>query len=223
MYTPKLSDVVFHEENWKEFSSDEDSTTWHTERMDVVVLRVVHSSLGFPFDFTDHDKARSVFNADIENTDKALVGLNIEKVKGVETFTAIYKFNSTDPDSLAKCYEAVISIFFMDFCFVILFNSEEYGETGQREAIVTAKEVLDGEIQVPKTPHPGEKTLETKEELLKMLKGEGKPAVLSSDDEKYDHAFPDHPLTIVRNLVRNFKSNVVFSEELIKQKPHRVE
>jgi hypothetical protein len=91
---------------------------------------------------------------------------------------------------------------FRDFSFVLKAQSEEYGTTGIREAVV-----LDEHFRAGRDPE--EAFADVYDVKLKT-----QPLRNISEDEKYDAKFPQHPLSRARRLMRHLVSTLVVGPEV---------
>lgn len=83
-------------------------------------------------------------------------------------------------------YLGSFTIPFKKCSYVIKIQANEVGFTGVREAVV----------------------------MEKYLKDDLKVEANTFESEKYDEEFPEHPLSIVRQLLADIKANIVFTSDL---------
>ncbi len=89
-------------------------------------------------------------------------------------------------DTGGLMYLGSFTIPFKKCSYVIKIQANEVGFTGVREAVVMEKQLKKG-VELDSKAY---------------------------ESEKYDEEFPEHPLSIVRQLLANIEANIVFTSEL---------
>jgi hypothetical protein len=109
-------------------------------------------------------------------------------------------------------YLASLTIPFKTCSYVVKIQAVEVGTTGMRDTLITNKLLAEGKLSLGIDSFEGW-FLDPYDSSIK----EGTPMNLS-EDRVYDSMFPEHPLSQVRNLLAQIKSQIVFADELAKYK-----
>jgi hypothetical protein len=144
--------------------------------------------------------------------------MKVITVNGLELLRGLFKYRAPTPGSLAMYYVGILWLPFTDCCFQINIEAMEHGTTGAREAAVGLMEINSGVI----TPRSDQQTvaLSSVEELFNRLRS-NPVQQLSSDQEKYDHVLPDHPLSRVRSRLVTVTNSLNFNTGGTNLKPFR--
>ena len=119
------------------------------------------------------------------------IDVAIETVAEIPAIRTIAKA-AQEPSGMT--YLGSYTLPFRDFSYVIKIQCEERGMTGIREAVLFEKIYSTNEIIVDDSGN---------------IMGE-----FSTDDEKYDNEFPDHPLSRCRRSLHQIKSSITLAEEV---------
>jgi hypothetical protein len=102
--------------------------------------------------------------------------------------------------------------------YIITIASGERGVTGIRDAIVTAQLLEEGKLEIEEFEEPGSSG------EIGRIKGwfqdpydsdyQGHILCSSSDDEKYDAQFPDHPLSKIRRYLMQIEETMRSEEPI---------
>jgi hypothetical protein len=92
-------------------------------------------------------------------------------------------------------YQAAVTVPFRDFSFVVKIQCPENGTTGMREAILLEKRMRAGEK--PNAGNPGEPFVGWNPDAL-----------------EHDSAFPAHPISRLRRLLKEIESTAALAEEI---------
>ncbi|MFZ6778712.1 hypothetical protein ACO0LD_17960 [Undibacterium sp. Ji83W] len=214
-YTPKISDIQFHKDNWELHEGFENDKAWYTEKRDPARIRFFDRQPDWPFDLRDEKAARDFFEAQSRSLNGVLIEIAVENIAGTECLVGVFKYKSPVPNDLGMYYVGIVWMPFEKFLFQINFESMEKGTTGMREAAV-AMIVNPAPVKSDEEPV----MLNSMEELFANLRKKPVQAV-PSDDKKYDEMFAEHPLSKVRALLDHFRNNVKIDKQLLKQKPFR--
>jgi hypothetical protein len=107
-------------------------------------------------------------------------------------------------------YIGSLTVPFKHCSYVVKIQAEEAGMTGMREAVIADKLIREGKIV------PGEKDiLGWAADPYDPTWKQGAPMNLAERQE-YDHLFPGHPLTIVRDGLKAVAGNMKLSKELLR-------
>ncbi len=214
-YKPKISDVLFHKDNWECSDNFENDQSWYTDMRDAARIRLFGSPAPWDFDLRNEKAARAFFEAQSQSLGGALVDIAVELIAGVECLVGVFKYKSPVPDHLGMYYVGIVWMPFEKFAFQVNFESLEQGTTGAREAMVAM-------LVKPEPPKPDQEPvmLASMDEFFARLR-QAAIRVLPSDDKKYDEMLPNHPLSKVRALLEYFRQNVKLDKKLVKQKAYR--
>lgn len=121
----------------------------------------------------------------------------ISKFAGCDVVRLLFKAPQQPSGML---YQAAVTVPFRDFSFVVKVQCPEVGTTGVREAILFEKRLRAGEK--PNFGNPDE------------------PFVgWNLDAPEHDAAFPVHPISRLRGLLKGIEASAVLDEE-IRQRPN---
>jgi len=139
------------------------------------MLRFSANSPDWPFDLTNPDAATDFYGRQCANLGGALLSMDVITVAGAEALRGLFKYHAPVPDSLAMYYSGILWLPFQSCSFQVNVEAMEEAPTGTREAVV---------MVVERDSWP-----EYEDARLRLL---------PSDEERWDHSFPGHPLTRVR-------------------------
>jgi hypothetical protein len=149
---------------------------------------------GFP-NFSNVRAVRKFVSAQLPKY--GLVSMEVAKVESTEVVTGIYKRT----EGTGYLYSGILLIPCGADAYVVYVTSGERGTTGVREAVVTAKLLSEGKLDIN----------EYEKEWFHDPYDPGYQGVILhsfSDADMYDADFPDHPLTKVRNELKNLISAI---------------
>lgn len=134
-----------------------------------------------------------------------LVAVDYINLKGYPAVRSIFKLPKQNGGVI---YIGSITLPFAEHSYVIKVQAAEAGITGIRDSSVSMQLLNSGEIEVGDNGFVG------------WVADPYEPSFVHgllrniSDDEEYDAQFPNHPLSIVRNMLRQIEAEVVLGEEL---------
>lgn len=134
-----------------------------------------------------------------------LVQVDYIDLKGYPAVKSIFKLPQ---QSKGVVYVGSITIPFAEHSYVIKVQAAEVGVTGMRDSAISMKLVNNGEIEIGENGFIG------------WFADPYEPGVSAgllmnkSEDEKYDTQFPNHPLSLVRNMLRQTEAEIVLGDEL---------
>jgi hypothetical protein len=167
---------------------------WMNSAGVVLLLRFHSGPPHWEFDLTEPDVAAEFYRKQCADNGGVMLSMEVTTVAGVEALRGLFKYRAPVPGSLSMYYVGILWLPFEECRFQVNIEAMESGPTGFREAAVMM-------IEGDRWPKPPEDTppivLKSAEELFEKL-GSSPVRQIPSDDEQYDHSFPDHPLTQVR-------------------------
>jgi hypothetical protein len=130
----------------------------------------------------------------------------------LKTYPVIKTMFKIPQDPTGMTYLGSLTIPFKKCSYVVKIQAVEVGTTGMRDTLVTNQLLTEGKINL------GEDSFENwfVDPYDSSFK-EGTRMNLS-EDTAYDSMFPEHPLSQARSLLTQIESQIVFAEELVKQK-----
>lgn len=158
----------------------------------------------------DVNLLRDFYRSRLAQSNGGLIQVDIIKIHDIQSVKCIFKMRMDDGRMV---YSASITIPFGNCSFVLKVQAAEGGITGMREAVITNKLLASNEIQF------------TGETIENWFSDPYDPTVRTgnlmnrSEQEIYDKDFPDHPLSIARNVIKDLEDGISFGPEIGKLKP----
>lgn len=208
-----IKSIYFDTSDWtlKEYSKDH--KVWLNEHGDALTLHVVDglSALLAISDLKDlRNFSRGLASGDGRNG--GIICVEVVEMHGVSAVKIIYNYEALP----AYAYTGMMIFQFSGVRYVITLATFECGATGVREAFVSAQLAEEGRIEFDWFEEPNSHGAAGK------IKGwfynpydpdyEGYILNSISDDEKYDSAFPDHPLSRIRKQFRQIQRTLTCAE-----------
>ncbi|NEQ97361.1 MAG: hypothetical protein F6K30_11645 [Cyanothece sp. SIO2G6] len=190
---PTLDSITFDTSDWKLREQSASHRMWMTDLRDAVLLRYFAEQPLYPYDFRSLEAARRFYDAQSIENGGAMISVDFVKVDGIDVMKGLFKYHSPDPRSMGMYYVGVLAMLYRDFSFQINTEALEVGETGAREAAVA----LTLNEKSPEEKEPVH--VESMDELFTLMRSK-QVCRISADNEEYDAAFPNHPLSKVRTL-----------------------
>lgn len=204
--TPDISEKLtaqslhFDLSGWREEENSAKKMVWMNECGEVLSVNVVKG----PFDWPSYDRKALIdeVRALAKSRGGGIISADVVTVAGVPAVKLIYKREQRP----AYIYSGMLLFPYEDVYFVLMVVFGEHGTTGVREAVVTSQLLDEGKITVKTYPQLW---------FRDPYDPEYKDVVLCSlsDDEKYDHSFPDHPLSRMRQKLLNLQSTLTIHIE----------
>jgi len=152
----------------------------------------------WPFDLAEPDVAADFYRRQCLDREGVMLSMNVTRAAaGGEVLQGVFKYRSPVPRSMGMYYVGILWLPFKQCCFQINVEAMETGATGGREAAV----MLLGTDKLSRPPEKEPIVVKSMEELLSRSRSEPVQS-LESDDPRYDHSFPNHPLSQVRTRLR---------------------
>lgn len=148
---------------------------------------------------------RDIYRDLLVEAEGGLIQVDYINLKGYPAVKSIFKLPQQPKGVI---YVGSITIPFAEYSYVIKVQASEGGLTGMRDSAISMKLVNSGEVEIGDNglvgwfadPYEPSATAG-----FLMNQGEG---------EKYDAQFPKHPLSIVRNMLRQIEAEVVLGKDL---------
>ncbi len=198
---------------------DETHEVCYLSTENVAYLLRLNSAPDWNFDLRTLDGARDFYGNQCAEAKGAMLLLELGKADGAEILRGIFKYRSPQ-NPLAIMYVGIIWMPFMECCLQINIEAVEQGTTGIREALVYEMMMADGTFEEEESFAPPVQ-VESAEDFFKQIAA--KPLkLISSDDEKWDEKFPEHPLSLVRKHLKTVSETIKLEESMHKLTPFRV-
>ncbi|MCS4301718.1 hypothetical protein [Chryseobacterium sp. BIGb0232] len=204
-----LHSVTIPDQGWEKVSEDRDAIRWvNPQQSALIVLHYFDREPDLPT-AKDLDYLKRFYRNIAASSNGGNIETDIIHIHNIPCVKTIIK---TPQQETGMAYIASITIPFEDCSYVIKIQTDEIGITGMRDALILDRLHQSGEVEIdeesmknwfedPYDPDFRQGTLMNKSEL-----------------EKYDHEFPEHPLSIARSLLRSIIATLIFKSE-IKQLP----
>jgi hypothetical protein len=174
-----------------------------------------------PPDYPNLESQRAYFEAMSPAAGFAIIAVELIAVKGAEGFTTLFKFRNPENRMGARILGTVMFTFETFFCG-FQFQADEHGTTGMREA--AAYIILEKEGNLPPEVVEAKKLpprhITSLDEYFKEASARP-PFKHFADDERFDAAFPQHPLSRVRSYMKHVMETIEFDTEVRRAKPFR--
>lgn len=198
---------------------DETNQVCYLSKENVAYLLRLNSAPDWNFDLRTLDGARNFYGNQCAEAKGAMLLLELGKADGAEMLRGIFKYRSPQ-NPLAIMYAGIIWIPFMECCLQINIEAVEQGTTGIREAIVCSMMMEDETLQEEESFAPPIK-VDSAEDMFKHM-GAQPLRVISSDDEKWDEKFPEHPLSLVRRHLKTVTETIKLEKSMHELTPFRI-
>jgi hypothetical protein len=174
---------------------------WQTVACDEMKILVTESQAPFP-PANDLDRVREFFRQVVTRRKGALISCDPLPNPNPPMFRMVYKYPTGRQQAVT--FEASLALPVEKACLELLITASEDNFTGLREAMVMRDLMATAGISEREQLARQELPIEWKFE--RYHPGTRAPwAYLISDDERYDAAYPRHPLTRVRRLLRRIE------------------
>ncbi len=201
---PTIESFRWSTAGWVQTQADANNRAWKKSNSDIAVQKFNWEvSTGLPANWRDANALRDHLSKHPQ-PQMACVSVDVfQWPAGIGCAQYVTK-EHMPPPSLGHRYIGMITMPFRDFYCNVFFVAPELGTTGMREVALAAA----GRIQMRKQDSiPTIKSNEELEELYRKAR-ELPPILSGSDDEQWDSAFPDHPVSRVRTYLRAFRESL---------------
>jgi hypothetical protein len=207
-----LHSVTIPAQGWTKVSEDNDAIRWvNPQQSALIVLHFFDKEPDLPT-AKDLDYLKKFYRNIAASSNGGTIETDIINIHDIPCVKTIVKVPQQETGMI---YIASITIPFENCSYVIKIQANEIGITGMRDAAVLSKLIESGEVKIedetmtnwfedPYDSDFSEGTLMNKSEL-----------------EKYDHEFPEHPLSIARSLLQSIAREILFTPEIKQLSPFK--
>ncbi|MEM6333713.1 MAG: hypothetical protein AAF823_10290 [Planctomycetota bacterium] len=183
--------VTFDTNGWRRRDQSATHRRWKSKNGTNVVLRYHQPTPALPFDFRFIKNARAYYDDVAGQRAGAMLSLDFVKARGIPSVRGVFKYRCPKGTTDGKIFAGMILLPYRDFAFQIDLESPVCLDNNPREAAAIAN----GEGPAGNQADPF--FVRNADELFAMMSDTCvKP--IPADHERYDAAFPDHPLTRLR-------------------------
>jgi hypothetical protein len=198
--------ITFDQHDLKVDRSSTNPRIWSTTDGDMLFLYRKDSRPEISAALTDIKGVRDYFRRVIEQAGGAILSVDVVLVDSVRTVRVISK---TPQQPHGITFEGSYVFAFQNKWYALRIKCEEKGTTGLREAIIGDKAYGSGQVTISK----GKGIMGWSKDPYDPQLQDGFRANLA-DQEKYDSLFPNHPLSRLRQIMRELDKSLHVSEEL---------
>lgn len=187
-----IKSVSIHDFGWPKVTEEDGIIRWvNQERTAVVTINYFDLVPDIPTRDRDVNVLRSFFRNSINKANGGLLAAELYQLQGFDVIKTIFKIPQ-EPNG--RQYIGSLTLPFSTCSFVLKVHAIEAGITGFRDTMVADELLRGGNFDLADWDcDPYDKDLKTG--LLMNL----------SEAEKYDVEYPDHPLSIVRNMLNQIE------------------
>lgn len=200
-----IHSINIPDQGWEKVSEDADVIRWINPMQSVLIA--VHFFDKEPDLPTVRDLTflKKFYSAIAAGSNGGSIETDIIHIHDVPSVKTIIKIPQKET---GMTYIASITIPFENCSFVIKIQANEVGVTGMRDAVILNTLLESGEVGFDE-----EKITNWFEDPYDPDFKQGTP-MNKSEHEKYDHEFPDHPLSIARSLIKTIAAGIAFNPEI---------
>jgi hypothetical protein len=206
---PALASLAFDAPGWQVQETNPKKQVWeHPGRAAMLTLHFFDVPPDLPLRPDDQTALRGHYRSLISAQNGGLVEVSTGLVANtrVRVVKTIFKV-PRQPRGMG--YIGSLTLPFKHFSYVVKIQAEEAGLTGMREAVIADKMIREGKIT------PGENII-LGWSADPYDRGWKKGSLMNlAEREEYDHLFPDHPLTIVRDGLKAVEKSMKLGRELL--------
>ncbi|WP_160136335.1 hypothetical protein [Chryseobacterium sp. c4a] len=200
-----LHSVIIPDQGWEKVSEDHHAIRWvNPQQSALIVLHYFDKEPDLP---TAKDLAylKKFYRNIAATSNGGTIETDIVQIHDIPCVKTIIKVPQQETGMI---YIASITIPFENCSYVVKIQANEIGITGMRDAVILNNLIETGEVTIeeetianwfedPYDPDFKQGTLMNKSEL-----------------EKYDHEFPEHPLSVARSLLQSIAAEIQFKPEI---------
>lgn len=207
-----LHSVTIPNQGWEKVSEDQDAIRWvNPQQSALIVLHYFDKEPDLPT-ARDLDYLKKFYRNIAASSNGGTIETDIIHIHDIPCVKTIIKVPQQETGMI---YIASITIPFENCSYVVKVQANEIGITGMRDAVILSKLIETGEVTLeeetminwfedPYDPDFKQGTLMNKSEL-----------------EKYDHEFPEHPLSVARSLLKTIAAEILFKPEIKELPPFK--
>ncbi|MGE8553749.1 MAG: hypothetical protein ACN6OB_07405 [Chryseobacterium jejuense] len=200
-----LHSVTIPDEGWTKVSEDNEAIRWvNPQQSALIVLHFFDKEPDIPT-AQDLDYLKKFYRNIAAASNGGTIETDIIHIHNIPCVKTIIKIPQ---EETGMAYIASITIPFENCSYVVKIQTDEIGITGMRDALILDRLHKVGEVEIdeenmknwfedPYDPDFKQGTLMNK-----------------SEQEKYDHEFPEHPLSIARSLIKSIAATIIFKKEI---------
>lgn len=208
-----MDSIKFNTEGWQSVQLTEDRQVWQNNSREEISLHCNQSPPDLPCALTDLTALRNYYRLCADRSGAGLVSCDPITIQGISCLKVICKVPQR-PSGMA--YVGTILMPFSQGSYVVKVQSQERGITGQRESFVLDKMMSKGMVGVDE--RTGKLTNWDKDAYDPRY--HGKIMRNPAEEERYDSAFPSHPLSRVRRILTGIIMSMQVSEDLTRLVPY---
>lgn len=205
-----LHSVTIPDHGWAKVSEDSEAIRWvNLQQSALIVLHFFDKEPDLPT-AKDLEYLKKFYRNIAASSNGGAIETDIVNIHDISCVKTIIKFPQEETGMI---YIASITIPFKDCSYVVKIQADEIGITGMRDAVILDRLLKTGEVEIeeenmknwfedPYDPDFKQGTLMNKSEL-----------------EKYDHEFPEHPLSVARSLIKSISASIIFKSEIKELSP----
>lgn len=207
---PTIASLAFDAPGWRVQETNPKKQVWeHPSRAAVLSLHFFDVPPDIPVSLEDQAALRGYYRNLVSAQHGGLVAVAVGVVANtrIQVVKTIFK---VPRQPRGTGYIGSLTLPFKHFSYVVKIQAEEGGITGVREAVIADKLIREGKITPAENTIPGWSAdpydRSWKKGTLMNL----------AEREEYDHLFPEHPLTIVREGLKAVAEGLKPGQELLR-------
>jgi hypothetical protein len=206
---PRLSIGMVQPPNfgWKKADANEAEIAWLNPTQTAILLL---NFFDLPPDlpsFEDIEVVRDMYRHSLANAGGGILEVNFVEIKGLKAVKTLFKLPQK---TRGMVYIGSFIIPFESASFVLKIQAQEAGITGMRDNMVLNKLLKSGKVTFGDAGIAG-----WAQDPYDATFQQGRLMNLS-EAEHYDAEFPEHPLSVVRNMMSTLLEQTVFDPLLYK-------
>lgn len=204
-----IHSITIPDQGWNKLSEDGDAIRWvNPQQSALIVLHFFDKEPDLPT-VEDLDYLKKFYRNIAASSNGGTVETDILHIHDIPAVKTIIKIPQQETGMV---YIASITIPFENCSYVVKIQANEIGVTGMRDAVILNRLMETGEVEIGE-----ENIINWFEDPYDPDFKQGTP-MNKSELEKYDHEFPEHPLSIARSLIKKIAAEMVF-QPVIKELP----
>lgn len=150
---------------------------------------------------------RNLYRKRISSNNGGLIQVDIIELQGYPTLKSIFKFPQ---EPMGMAYLSSFIIPFENYSYVVKIQASEKGISGMRDNAIAMKLLNDKKITLGDNGYEGWFNDPYDPQITEGV------LMNKSENELYDTDFPNHPLSIIRELQKKIELEIKFGAELKK-------
>ena len=209
-----IHSVTFDINNWQLLEVKQYQKRWsNPQYQEILSLTFFPQPPDFKADLSDIDALRQQSEEAIQPYDGEITEISSEVIENVPMLRQIIKVPLNN-DGSGRVYIGTYAIPFQKYSYVIKIQCPEIGVTGLRESMATSELMREGKLELGE-PNADGTPSQLPEQIQKLISQ-------TTDDEKFDSLFPNHPLTRLRRHLITFKNSIKLDETLHNAEPFSI-